>query len=303
MDTILKGVIPPMVTPLTAEGDLDVSGLDRLIEHLIDGGVHGIFLLGTTGEAPSLSFELKKELIDRACEIIDKRVQVLVGITDTVFKSSVILSEHAQTAGADAIVVAPPFYFPISENEMHDYLVSLVAELTLPFVLYNMPSCTKMHLSIHFVEQAKQLGAIGVKDSSGDFDYLLSLIQTFKNDSNFSIIAGTESFLSNTVSNGGHGSVAGGANFQPKLYVDLYNAALNNDLALVEQLNRKVQFIQDSIYKVGMYNSRFVKGIKCALSVLNICDDYMALPLRRFDEKRRKLIDGYIRQLQEDSIN
>lgn len=287
-----------MVTPLTENGEIDDKGLKRLIEHLIDGGVHGIFLLGTNGEGPSLSYELRRELVYKACEIIDKRVPVLVSITDTVFDESVKMCRHSKQAGADAVVIAPPYYFPISEDEMKDYLQHMVGELSLPFVLYNMPSCTKLHLSIDFVKFAKDLGALGIKDSSGDLGYLHDLIFTFKDSSDFSVIAGTESFLSSTILHGGQGAIAGGANFFPKLFVDLYNASLNGDLLEIEQLNEKVDHIYETIYNVGRHSSRITKGTKCALSVLNICDDYMALPLRRFDMRERNKIEEYIRQFQ-----
>ena len=87
----LKGIIPPMITPLTEDGKLDKKGLTNLIDHLITGGVHGIFLLGTNGEAPSLCYELRKELITESCKLVTKRIPVLVGITDTSFDGSIAL--------------------------------------------------------------------------------------------------------------------------------------------------------------------------------------------------------------------
>lgn len=293
----LKGIIPPMITPLTDKGDLDSKGLERLIEHLISGGVHGIFLLGTNGEAPSLSYELRKELISKACKQIAHRVPVLVGITDTSFQGSLDMAEHAKNSGADVVVIAPPYYFPISDNEMIDYLEALVPKLPLPFMLYNMPSCTKMHMSLEIVRHAKDLGALGIKDSSGNLEYLYSLIDTFRDSPEFSIIVGTESFLSDTIRYGGHGAVAGGANFFPKLFVDLYNASLQNNAAVIAELNEKVKYIYDTIYSVGKYESRFTKGTKGALSVMAICEDHMALPLRRLGTEDREKIKDYIEHL------
>lgn len=296
MSLNLKGIIPPIITPLTVDCKLDEKGLERLIEHLILGGVHGIFLLGSNGEAPSLSYALRKELITKACQYIDNRVPVLVGITDSSFEGSIEIAKHAKIAGADAVVIAPPYYFPISQNEMIDYLDALIPELPLPFMMYNMPSCTKLHLSIETVKRAKELGAIGIKDSSGDMVYLRSLIEEFKSSPQFAIIVGTESFLSETIELGGHGAVAGGANFYPKLFVALYNASLEGNLDKITRLNKKVIYIYDTIYSVGKYESRITKGIKCALSVMGICNDYMALPLRKFEVKERKEINTYIEQ-------
>ena len=95
-----------MVTPLRARDELDVAGSERLIEHIVNGGVSGLFILGTTGEGPSLSYRLRRELITLACRQVRGRVPVLVGITDTAFVESVNLARHAADAGADALVLA-----------------------------------------------------------------------------------------------------------------------------------------------------------------------------------------------------
>ncbi|MBC6998924.1 dihydrodipicolinate synthase family protein [Cytophaga sp. FL35] len=295
----LRGIIPPMVTPLKADGSLDEEGLKNLIEHLISGGVHGIFLLGTNGEATSLTHENRKKLVSKACHFINKRVPVLVGISDTVLEDSVAMCDHAKSCGADAVVIAPPYYLPISEDEFLDFMQALVPQLSLPFVLYNMPSCTKLHLSVPTVKKIKDLGAIGIKDSSGDLDYLLKLISEFKSSPDFAIIAGTESFLSTTILHGGHGAVAGGANFFPKLFVELYNASLIGELLKVEQLNEEVNKLYHTIYNVGSFSSKITKGTKCALAVLNICEDHMALPLKKFSDIERHKIATYVQSFQQ----
>ena len=285
-----------MVTPLLENKELDLVGLKNLLEHLINGGVHGIFILGTTGEGPSLSYAVRKQLISETCRIVNKKVPVLVGITDTSFDGTLEIANHAKKVGADALVVAPPYYFPIAQEEMGDYLESLVPMLPLPFMLYNMPSCTKLHLSIDVVRRAKELGAIGIKDSSGDLSYLYVLIEEFKSDPAFSIIAGTELFLPETIMYGGHGSVAGGANFFPRLFVDLYEAAMAQNLEKVKLLRDKVIKVHQTIYEVGEYPSRHIKGTKAALMAMGICQDHNAEPLDRFTEEQRNRIKKYIAQ-------
>ena len=100
----LRGVIPPMVTPLTASGELDVAGTERLVEHILSGGVHGLFLLGTTGEAPDLPYEVRRELVKRVTAQVNGRVPILVGITDTVFAESLKLAEFAKAKKAKTVV-------------------------------------------------------------------------------------------------------------------------------------------------------------------------------------------------------
>lgn len=285
-----------MVTPLLENKELDLVGLENLLNHLINGGVHGIFILGTTGEGPSLSYAVRKQLISETCRIVNKKVPVLVGITDTSFDGTLEIANHAKKVGADALVVAPPYYFPIAQEEMGDYLESLAPMLPLPFMLYNMPSCTKLHMSIEVVKRAKELGAIGIKDSSGDLSYLYMLIEEFKSDPSFSIIAGTELFLPETIMNGGHGSVAGGANFFPRLFVDLYEAAMDKNLEKIKLLREKVIMVHQTIYEVGEYSSRHIKGTKSALMAMGICQDHNAEPLDRFTEEQRNKVKKYVAQ-------
>jgi 2-dehydro-3-deoxy-D-pentonate aldolase len=293
----LSGIIPPLVTPLLDNSTLDVAGLERLIDHVLKGGVHGLFILGTTGEATSLNYTLRKELIKRTSEIVNHRIPVVVGITDTSLHGSLEIAEYANHEELDGVVIAPPYYVPISQEEMREYLENIAPKLPLPFLMYDMPSCTKMHMSVETIIKAKELGAIGIKDSSGDMSYLFSLIQEFKGSPEFSIIAGTELFLPDTILQGGHGAVAGGANLFPRLFVDLYNAAVARDLEKVAVLREKVMMIDNTIFSVGKHKSRIIKGIKCGLSVMGICNDYVALPLRKFRSEERKKIEQHIEEL------
>jgi 2-dehydro-3-deoxy-D-pentonate aldolase len=297
MELPLKGIIPPLVTPLTDINTLDIRGLEKLIEHVISGGVQGIFILGTTGEATSLSYELRKELIKRTSENVNHRIPVMAGITDTSVKGSLDIAEYSAEMGIDSVVIAPPYYVPISQEEMREYLEIIVPKIQLPFLMYNMPGCTKMHMSLETIKKSKELGSIGIKDSSGDMSYLFSLIREFKDSPEFSIMTGTELFLPDTILHGGHGAVAGGANLFPGLFVDLYNASLERDLGRIAVLRDLVFEIDNTIYNVGKHKSRIIKGIKCALSVMNICNDYVALPLGKFKEEERKIIARHIENL------
>src|SRR5215469_3246209 len=114
----LKGIIPPMATPLAAIDKLDVRGVENLVEHILSGGVHGLFLLGTTGEGPALSYKLRQELIERVCDQAGLRVPVLVGITDSAYAEALHIADVAAKAGASAIVMAPPFYYQFSQGNL-----------------------------------------------------------------------------------------------------------------------------------------------------------------------------------------
>ncbi|SHJ07837.1 4-hydroxy-tetrahydrodipicolinate synthase [Tangfeifania diversioriginum] len=299
MDSHLHGIIPPLVTPLMNDTELDEQGLEKLINYVLEGGVHGIFLLGTTGEATSLRYELREKLVREACRIIDARVPVMVGITDTSFDGSIEMAHVCKEAGVNMVVVAPPYYFPISQHEMRCYLDDLVPRLPLPFLLYNIPSHTKLHMNIKTVKHAKELGALGIKDSSGDMLYLLSLIDAFKDSQDFSVITGTEILIPETILQGGHAAIAGGANLFPKLFVDYYEASLQRDYQKIHLLRQIVMKIYNTIYNVGKFTSRFTVGTKCALSIMNICNSYVAHPLTEFEENDCKSIKNYVEEIKE----
>ncbi len=294
----LRGIIPPMVTPLLDRDTLDVAGLERLIEHILAGGVHGLFVLGTTGEAPSLSYRLRKELIARTCAQVAGRVPVLVGITDTAFAESVNIANEAAAAGATGLVLAAPYYFPAGQPELLEYLQHLAPELPLPVFLYNMPTHTKLFFEPDTVRQAAEIPAVvGLKDSSANMIYFHQLQGLLADRPDFSLLIGPEELLGETLLLGGHGGVSGGANLHPRLYVDLYNAAMAKDLDAVAELHRRVMQISNTIYSVGRYGSSVIKGIKCALSCLGICDDFMAEPFHRFRKPERELVQRHLADL------
>lgn len=293
----LSGIIPPLVTPLLDRDEIDHAGLERLIERVIKGGVHGIFLLGTTGEAPSLSYRLRRELIERATSIVAGRIPVLVGITDTSFIESVQLAKHSAKVGANAVVLSTPYYFPAGQTELTGYVENLVPELPLPLVLYNMPSLTKVWFEIETLERLSSIPQIiGVKDSSGDLDYFAKAVRLKQLRPDWSIMIGPEAKLPAAMQLGGDGGVAGGANVFPELFVECYDACVAGDTVRIRELQTAIDALQQ-IYEVGKYASKYIKATKCSLSLLGVCDDFMAEPFHRFRAPERARVEAVLRSL------
>lgn len=291
------GVIPPLVTPLADRDTLDRPGLRHLIEHVIDGGVHGVFILGTTGEGPSLGYRLRRELLTQTCEMVDRRVPVLVGITDSAFVESTALAEVAADAGAAAVVLAPPYYIPTSQAELVGYVERIAAELPLPLVLYNMPSLTKVWFDVETLRSLCSVESIvGIKDSGGDLEYFRQLIALRELRPDWSIMIGPEHLLAEAVALGGDGGVAGGANVFPRLFTQCYEATAGGREAEAARLQQQILGLQQ-IYDVGDDASRYVKATKCALSILGICDDLPAEPFERFGPRERGTIEQVVRTL------
>ena len=276
----LRGIIVPMITPLAAADELDEPGLERLVDHLVAGGVHGLFLLGTCGEGPSLSGRLRRRLVTRVCAQVDGRISVLVGITDTCHAESLALAAHAAEAGADAVVLAPPFYYPVSQAELLAYSQRLAREVPVPLVLYNMPSLTGVSFEPATVRALLDEPAlVGVKDSSGDLDYFRQVREITRQRSDWTLLVGPEHLLAEAMKLGGDGGVSGGANIWPQLFVAVYDAATAGRDDQVAQLMEKVVCLGRT-YRTGrVHVSSVIQGLKTSVSVLGIASGLMAPPL------------------------
>lgn len=295
----LCGIIPPLVTPLKDNETLDIESLERLIEHLIAGGVHGLFILGTTGEEQSLSYRVRKQMIEETCRINQGRLPVLACITDTSIIESINLANIAADCGASGVVSAPPYYFATGQPELAQFYEELVPQLPLPVFLYNMPSHVKVSFApstIHRIAQNQQV--VGFKDSSANAVYFQSVMHTMKDRPDFAMLVGPEEITGECVLLGGHGGINGGANMFPELYVGMYNAAKTGNLPEVLRLQQYIMQISSSIYTVGQHGSSYLKGLKCALSILGVInDDFVASPFYKFHAPEREKIRQALERL------
>lgn len=292
--TRLRGIVPPLVTPLSSDDQLDVAGLERLIEHVLGGGVHGLFVLGTTGEGPSLSYALRREMIERTCRQVNRRIPVLVGITDTSREESLELAKIAADCGAFAVVAAPPYYFPITQSDLATYFVRLADESPLPLFVYNMPACCHVSISRETFAACTQAANIaGIKDSGGDLEFFKSLLPLRDARPDWSIFIGPESLTADATLAGGDGGVNGGANLWPQLFVDVFAAAEARQLDRLARLQRDVQRL-GQIYSVGRDFISFARSTKCALELTGLCSGRMAPPFEQYDETAREQIVQFL---------
>jgi 4-hydroxy-tetrahydrodipicolinate synthase len=280
-----------MATPLDSPASLDHAGLERLIEHMIEGGVHGIFVLGTTGEGPAMSYRLRRELIDRTCAQVAGRIPVLVGITDTSYEESCNLAKHASAAGADAVVTAPPYYFALSQNDLFRLIERLAGEVELPLFLYNMPSLTKTCFAPETVLRAAELPNVyGLKDSSGEIEYLQTVAARMGDRPDFTLLVGPEELLLQSLQIGAHGGVTGGANLFPRLFVRLYNAAQEGKLSEATGLQQRIRDLGQLLYGIGEAESSYLRGLKLGLELMGICKGTLVLPYASADSRRHEIL-------------
>lgn len=295
----LHGIIPPLVTPLLATDQLDVKGLTRIVEHLLAGGVHGLFVLGTTGECPSLSRSVRQQITELTCELADDRVPVLVGVTETSLDEAFALADFAHASGATAVVAAPPYYYVASDEELVDYYERLADRSLLPVVLYNMPQNTKLTLSPNLLSQlVEHENVIALKDSSGDLAYLQQALNAVSSRADFPVLVGPEQLLSAALALGAAGGVSGGAHLAPRWFVDLYHAHLSGDRAQRDLLQARIDQFGQTIYRVSARPSKFIAGIKSALRAMGLCDDLLAPPLLPLDAQQRKQVANFVENLE-----
>lgn len=286
-----NGIIPPMITPLTDDWKLDVAGVENMVEHLLAGGVNGIFILGTTGEGPGISYKIRKELIKKSCEQVNGRVPVLVGITDTSFDEKMDIAACCADNGVAAVVSAPPYYFAPNQDELISFYTKVANELPIPLFMYNMPNQTKVNLEVSTLKKlSEHKNIIGIKDSSCSMLYFQNLLYAFRDRPDYPILIGPEEMMTLAVLQGGAGGVSGGANLFPKLYVDAYHAAVNRDFAKISELQNKIMDVVSAIYRNGNYGSSLIMGVKSALNIMGLCNDQMALPFNKMPKNHREII-------------
>jgi 4-hydroxy-tetrahydrodipicolinate synthase len=297
----LRGIITPLVTPFAesnrAEPSLDGAALERLLEHVIAGGVNGIFLLGTTGEFASIDRELREELIRQTSTIVNRRIPVLASITDTALSDTLRLADAATDAGADALVLAAPYYFLHSQDDLLRYLELVTERISLPLFLYNIPHLTKTSYEPSTVRRAADMpGIVGLKDSTGDLNYLDRTMAALQDRPGFTVLIGPEELLVESMKRGTHGGVCGGSNLKPALFVELYNAIVRGDEQCAAELQERIAEMGRLLYKVGAPGGSYMRGIKAALSLEGLCRPECAPPFAPFTEAEYERIEQGLRQ-------
>ncbi len=286
----LRGIVPPLVTPLTESERLDEAAHERQIERVIDGRVAAVFALGTSGEAPSLSLELRREVLAATCRLVRDRVPVLAGITDACPAHSLALARAAAETGARAVVLSVPYYFPPDQAELEALARRVARESPLPVFLYNIPQFTKAAFAVPTVRRlAEEPCIVGIKDSSGDLAYFRELTAISRQRPDWTVLMGPEELLAAGIAAGGHGGVTGGALIWPRLLVDLAAAALAGDSAQVARLQPRLESL-GRIYRVSAHPAGVFKALKCALALLGVCADRMAAPLLPLPAKEREQV-------------
>lgn len=296
---LIRGVITPVVTPLTESGKLDIEGLSRLVEHQIDGGIDAIFALGTTGEYAGLSQTTKEQLIQELSRTLDQRKPLLVGIADCVYEHTLALAQTAADNGAVGLVLTTPYYFQLEQSELERYVRKVVAATPLPLYLYNIPDLSGTAFSVETVERLIDVPQIvGIKDSSGNREYLESLKAVASVRPDFAVLIGSEALLSEQTVRDYSGAISSTANLLPHLLAEMYTAAAQNDSDQFQVL-QSLLFEFKSIYQLGGYGIGVIRALKFALQETGICQGYLTAPYANCSEQEELHIRARLAALHE----
>jgi 4-hydroxy-tetrahydrodipicolinate synthase len=251
------GVVPPVCTPLTPERELDVASLERLAGFLLDAGVHGLFVTGSTGEVAYLTDDVRRQALEVVAGVAAGQVPVLAGIIDTTTTRVIEHARASKASGADALVATAPFYAPTHPSEFYGHFRTIRAAVDLPLVAYDIPVSVGSKLPTDVIADLAADGTLSaLKDSSGDLDGLRAVLER---TSGFQCYSGSETLADLGLFIGAHGLVPGIANVDPHGYLRLYDAATRGDwdAARTEQtrLRKLFQLIYVGGTRIGRYSS------------------------------------------------
>jgi 4-hydroxy-tetrahydrodipicolinate synthase len=294
---MFTGIIPPVSTIFTAEGQLDKQGTAALIDDMIAAGVDGLFFLGSGGEFSQLNAEERKAIARFAIEHVDRRVPVLIGTGGTNARETIELSQHAQQAGADGIVVINPYYWKVSEQNLVGYFQQVADSVTLPVMLYNFPALTGQDLTPALVKTLvdSRQNIVGIKDTIDSVAHLRSMIQTVKAaHPHFTVLCGYDDHLFNTLLLGGDGAISASGNFAPQISVKLLEAFRDGDLALAAHYHQTLLQIPQ-IYQL---DTPFVNVIKEAIVLCGrAVSTHVLPPASPLDEAGKARLKSILQQL------
>ena len=282
----LHGIIPPVVMPMTADQELDLPGLRKHIDFMLAKGVHGIFVLGTTGEFYALDEREKQEVTAAAVAHCKGRSPVYVGTGAETTREVLRITKMAEKEGADGVSVITPYFIKPNQTELVDHFRRVAESTKLPVVLYNNPA-TCGGLSIE-PETAGKLAEvpniIAIKDSSGDLQNTIEIIRNTPRD-RFAVLNGRDTLILAALQFGAQGAIPASCNIAPDLCVGIYETFAKGDIEAAKVLQSRLHPIRMAM-TLGTGNS----AVKEAMALLGRPAGPSRSPIAAFsDDKKAKL--------------
>jgi 4-hydroxy-tetrahydrodipicolinate synthase len=261
----IRGIIPPVATPMQANEDLDLPRLKWFLDHLIGAGVHGVFVLGTNSECYAIDEREKQQVIATAVEHVRGRVPVFAGTGAESTREAVRLTRMAEKEGVQGVSVITPYFISPSQQEIFDHYRRIAEHTSLPVVLYNNPAtCGGVKIEVDTVARLAAIpNILGIKDSSGDLQNTNEYVRVVPE--RFSVLQGRDTLICQSLFFGARGAVPATANVAPKLLVEIYDSFQRGDLAA----SRAAQLRLNPV-RLSLALGTAPGGVKAALSLMGM---------------------------------
>lgn len=232
MAFIPRGIIPPVVTPTDENGSFNPVMFDKLLNHLLEGGVHGVFPFGTTGEFYAFDEDDYRRIITQAVETVNHRVPVYAGANSITTKGTIRLAKVAKECGADALSVLTPMFISQTQAELYEHYRAIAESTDLPIIIYNNRPKTNVHVTPETVAKLAEIpNIIAIKDSTGDMTNTAEYIRLTRHRDDFHVLMGRDTLIYAALCYGATGAIASCANVAPKVAVAIYEKFMAGDHA------------------------------------------------------------------------
>ena len=292
---VLDGIFVPHVTPFTRGGQLDVKALRTCVRFWLQGGVSGLVPCGSNGEAPYLTRQERTKVIETVLDEANGKVPVVAGTGSMSTQETIAFTKDAADLGVDAALIVTPFYFKLTNREVHEHYRTVSEAVDLPIVVYNVPKFTGFSLepaSIHKLASENQ-SVIGVKDSSGSIGTITEIARLVGN--RLSVLAGTADIALPTLLAGGRGAVIAVANVFPKLCSRLYKAFKNGQYEEASRLQNRISFANEILVK--RFNQ--LSAIKEAMRLNGMPGGYPRRPALPLNGEEKKTVEALLKEIDE----
>ncbi|MBO7115855.1 MAG: dihydrodipicolinate synthase family protein [Prevotella sp.] len=289
MNKKYRGVVVPMVTPVTKEGALDTDAVVRIIEFFAQAGVSPL-LMGTTGEGNSVSQADGLLFVETAVKAARQRITIYAGLTGNCFSEQLRQAEAYTKAGADVIVATLPTYYALTPEQMENYYRQLADAITGPLMLYNILATTHMSIPVDVIRRlADHPNIVGLKDSERDLERMAQCIEIAKGREDFCYFCGWAAQSAHSLELGGDGIVPSTGNYVPEMFQQLYEAAIAGDMTTANRLQDETNEIA-KIYQKDRTLGQSLTALKVMMQTKGLCEPWMLMPLTRLSAEEEEAI-------------
>ena len=280
-----KGLGVAMVTPFKTDKSIDFEGLENLINHLIDGGVKYLVVMGTTGENPTITTEEQNDILKKVVEVNAKRLPIVFGVGGNDTSSIINRLNSEDIADIDGILSVSPYYNKPSQEGIFQHYKAISYASKWPIIMYNVPGRTGSLVSAETTLRIAELpNVICTKEASGSLDICMDIIRQAPDD--FGVISGDDNYTLSYIAAGMQGVISVIGNAYPKEFSQMVNYALDGDYKNARHLHYKLLPLMKAIFMDGNPG-----GVKYVLSKLGICENQFRLPVIPIDKATMKALD------------